>query len=102
MFKIKHFLIILVLLAFVSTSVQATEVPSGGEMMIDAILIRPLGLVSVALGSALFVVSLPFTLISGSVKQSGKRFVGYPLKFTFTRKLGSFPGYSEELEYEQD
>ncbi|MCC6275650.1 MAG: hypothetical protein IT569_07320 [Leptospiraceae bacterium] len=71
-------------------------------MMIDAILIRPLGMVSVVLGSALFVVALPFTLISGSVKQSGNRLVGYPLKFTFTRKLGSFPGYSEELEYEQE
>ncbi len=102
MFKLKHLFVVLVLLTFISTSVQATEVPSGGEMMIDAILIRPLGMVSVVLGSALFVVALPFTLISGSVKQSGNRLVGYPLKFTFTRKLGSFPGYSEELEYEQE
>ena len=102
MLKIKHLMIFLVLLTFISTSVQAEEVPSGGEMMIDVILIRPLGVVSLALGSVLFVVSLPFTAISGSIKQSGKRLIVYPAKFTFTRKLGSFGGYSEELLYEEE
>ncbi|MCC5813160.1 MAG: hypothetical protein JJT78_00255 [Leptospira sp.] len=71
-------------------------------MMIDAIIARPLGVASVGLGLGLFVLSSPFSLISGTFVQSGKRLVVYPLKFTFTRGLGDFPGYMEELELIQD
>lgn len=83
-------------------SLSAKEVPSGGEIMIDALIARPLGLASVGLGLGLFVVSTPFSALSGTWTQSGKRLVVYPLKFTFTRGLGDFPGYMEELELVQD
>lgn len=94
-------LLILSCLGFAS-GVSAKEVPSGGEIMIDALIARPLGLASVALGLALFTVSSPFSLLSGTLEQSGRRLVVYPLKFTFTRGLGDFPGYMEELELVQD
>lgn len=101
--KLKKLLLIFFIFGFImTTTLHAAEVPTGGEMMIDAILIRPIGLVSIALGSVLFVGSLIFTLPSGSVKQTFKRLVVYPAKFTFTRKLGSFSGSQEELLYEQD
>lgn len=78
------------------------EVPSGGEIMIDALVARPLGLVSVVVGVGLFVISSPFSFLSGTMIQSGKRLVIYPLKFTFIRGLGDFPGYMEELELVQE
>lgn len=90
------------LLTIPHLSLGAKEVPSGGEIMIDAIIARPLGVASVGLGLGLFVLSSPFSLISGTFVQSGKRLVVYPLKFTFTRGLGDFPGYMEELELIQD
>lgn len=85
-----------------NASIHAKEVPSGGEIMIDALIARPLGLASVGLGLGLFVISCPFSLVSGTFVQTGKRLVVYPLKFTFTRGLGDFPGYMEELELIQD
>jgi hypothetical protein len=92
----------LLTLFFLSSSLQAKEIPSGGEIMIDALIARPLGLASVGLGLGLFVVSSPFSLLSGTFTQSGKRLVLYPLKFTFVRGLGDFPGYMEEMELVQD
>lgn len=92
----------LIPLIFLTSNLQAKEIPSGGEIMIDALVARPLGLASVGLGLGLFVVSSPFSLLSGTFTQSGKRLVLYPLKFTFVRGLGDFPGYMEEMELVQD
>jgi hypothetical protein len=89
-------------MVLLASSLQAKEVPSGGEIMIDALIARPLGLASVGLGLGLFVVSSPFSLLSGTFVQTGKRLVVYPVKFTFVRGLGDFPGYMEELELIQD
>jgi hypothetical protein len=83
-------------------NLSAREVPSGGEMLLDILLARPVGLASTALGTAAWVVSSPFTLLSGTWKQSGKRLVLYPAKFTFIRGLGDFPGYMEEYETVED
>lgn len=95
--------ILLILTSFsLSNSLSAKEIPSGGEIMIDAVIARPLGLASVGLGLGLFVVSSPFSLLSGTFIQTGRRLVVYPVKFTFTRGLGDFPGYMEELELVQD
>jgi len=94
---------ILIIHLFISnTDISAKEVPSGGEIMVDALLARPLGLASVGLGLGLYIVSSPFSLISGTFVQTGRRLVIYPLRFTFTRGLGDFPGYMEELELVQD
>ncbi len=78
------------------------EVPSGGEIMVDALVARPLGLASIGIGLGLFVISSPFSLLSGTFIQTGRRLVIYPLKFTFTRGVGDFPGFMEELELVQD
>ncbi|MCG9875088.1 MAG: hypothetical protein O9346_07220 [Leptospiraceae bacterium] len=100
--KPKIAILFLILSLLFSTSLTAKEIPSGGEIMIDAIVARPLGLASVGLGLGLFIASSPFSLISGTFIQTGRRLVVYPLKFTFTRGLGDFPGYMEELELVQD
>ncbi len=62
--------------------------PSAGAMAFDVVLVRPLGIVSLAAGTAFFIVSLPFTLPSRSVGTAARRLVAEPFKFTFTRPIG--------------
>ncbi len=60
----------------------------GTDMVLDLLIFRPLGLVTTGIGSVLFVVSLPFTVPSGSVGAAACELVGEPLAYTFTRPLG--------------
>jgi hypothetical protein len=57
-------------------------------MAADIVLLRPLGLAGTVLGTALFVVGLPFEAIAGDISGPAKRLVVQPAKFTFTRPLG--------------
>ena len=61
---------------------------SGAEMAADLIFARPVGFVGLVLGTAAFVVSLPFTLPAKQVKEAGEKLVVAPAKFTFVRPLG--------------
>lgn len=56
----------------------------------DAVIARPCGLAGLVIGSAAFVVSLPFAAASGSVRQTADTLVSAPFHFTFTRPLGDF------------
>ena len=73
--------------AMAQTPVQAPK-PSAESMSIDLIVLRPLGIVSLVAGTAIFVVSLPFSALGGNVGQAGEKLVKDPAKFTFGRKLG--------------
>lgn len=64
------------------------EEPSGEGMVVDLLVLRPFGIVATALGTAVFIASLPFTLPTGSVKQAAKKLVAEPAKYTFARPLG--------------
>lgn len=57
---------------------------------VDIILARPLGLASIAVGTSLFVISLPFTAISGSVGKAASILIFRPVDFTFNRPIGDF------------
>jgi len=57
----------------------------------DLALARPLGVLSIGIGTAVFMVSLPFTVPSKSVKAASGRFIKGPIKFTFARPLGQWP-----------
>lgn len=67
---------------------QLPEERRGGDMAIDMVLARPIGLLSVIGGSVLFVVSLPFTISSGSVDAAADELVRKPINYTFRRPLG--------------
>ncbi len=60
-----------------------------GAIVVDVLLVRPLGLVSTTLGATIFIISLPFAIPSRSVATVGKKLVVDPIKFTFTRPLGA-------------
>jgi hypothetical protein len=60
------------------------------DMVVDVLVIRPLGLVTTAVGTVLTVIALPFTIPSGSVKESAKAMILEPAEYTFKRPLGEF------------
>jgi len=75
-----------------SFSSEADTTPSSGAIAADIVLLRPLGFAGTILGTALFVVGLPFEAISGDVSGPAKRLVVEPAKFTFSRPLGDTGG----------
>lgn len=83
---------LLVVIPFAATAVAQVELekkePSAGAMTYDLFLLRPFGAVATVVCSAIFVVSLPFAAIGGTVPQAGKKLVVNPFRFTITRPLG--------------
>ncbi|NMG49209.1 hypothetical protein GO613_13960 [Azoarcus communis] len=59
-------------------------------MAVDLIVVRPLGLVATVIGTAGFILALPFTLPTGTVGETAKEWIGDPLEYTFDRPLGEF------------
>lgn len=84
----------LVLLPFgtkaMAQSPSQEEEISAARMAVDGLLIRPLGLAATITGSALFVASLPFSLLGRNVGKAAKKLVIEPVKFTIFRPLGDF------------
>ncbi len=73
---------------------ESTMTDTGGEqpgslrMYTDLLFLRPIGLALTTLGTAAYIVSLPFTLPLGCSSDAGKTLVVEPVKFTFYRCLG--------------
>ncbi len=64
--------------------------PEAGAMIADVVLVRPLGIASMILGTAAFIVSIPFTTTGNNVAEAWDTLVKKPAKFTFQRPLGQF------------
>ncbi len=62
--------------------------PSGGAMLADTVLVRPLMLTSTVVGLATFIVTLPFSALGGNIGEAGNRLVVEPARYTFIRPLG--------------
>lgn len=70
---------------------EEVKVKSSTESMaVDAILVRPLGLVSTIGGAAVFLVFSPFSVMGGNTQETWDQLVAEPAKFTFQRPLGHF------------
>lgn len=76
--------------AMADESIKTDEM-KGDWVIWDLALARPAGVVSIGLGTALFMVSLPFTLPSKSVKTASKKLIMDPINYTFKRPLGQWP-----------
>lgn len=61
----------------------------GEAMLLDTVFLRPVSLVGVAVGAAAWIVSLPFSLPSGSTGEAWDALVETPLNYTFSRPLGN-------------
>lgn len=77
----------------VCATAQQSESVSGDkatDMVVDAVIVRPLGLAATVVGTVLTVVALPFTIPSGSVESSARELILKPADYTFRRPLGDF------------
>ena len=66
----------------------ASQEPTGGTMLADTFMVRPFMLVGTILGTAAFIVTLPFSLLGGNVGEAGNTLVAEPFMYTFVRPLG--------------
>ena len=73
------------------------ERPEAFAMVID-VPIRVLGLGLMVVGTAFFIVALPFALTSGSTGDTWDALVVEPFQFTFTRPLGKFDEWKSTTE----
>ena len=64
-------------------------------MVVDAAVARPFTFALTVVGTALFVVSLPVAVPSGSVGKAAKTLVAAPAKDTFKRPLGDLKDFME-------
>jgi hypothetical protein len=78
---------------------QVGREPNGGEMFVDTVVARPLGLFAMVVGTAAFIVALPFTLPSHSADSAAKMLVGAPAQYTFKRPLGRFISCDEQPDF---
>ena len=81
-------LVVLSLLPALSHAATIDERPSSLSMVADATVVRPIMLVSTALGAAIYVATLPFSLMGGNATEVGEQMVIVPFKSTFLRCLG--------------
>ncbi|MES1924521.1 hypothetical protein [Salinisphaera sp. T31B1] len=68
--------------------------PSAAAMTVDLALVRPFSLAATAVGTGVFLVSLPFSLLGMNTGEAGNRLVVEPARYTFTRPLGDFQANS--------
>ncbi len=94
----KHSIVLFVVFTLIfipfSSTVLAQEEPEDvdlpGKMAVDILLTRPIGIISTVLGTALFIVSLPFSALGGNTKQAYENLIAKPARYTFKRPLGNF------------
>ncbi len=86
--KILSILLVTIMLFSAAPAFAASSDIDSTDIMIDAIFLRPLGLVSTAFGSVFFVVTLPISAITGSVGTTYEVLVEDPFVYTFRRPLG--------------
>ncbi len=58
-----------------------------GWNALDLILARPFGIAAGIIGSAIFIVTLPFTIPSGGVDEAADMFIVQPFQFSFKREF---------------
>lgn len=68
--------------------------PKGEKVLWDALVMRPAGLISCALGIGGFIVSLPFALTSQTQNQTFEGLVVEPFNYTFARPVGLLDPYN--------
>ena len=68
--------------------VYNADAPAGYAMMGDLLIARPLLIGATAIGTAAFIVSLPFTVLGGNVEEAAQALVAEPGREAFVRCLG--------------
>jgi hypothetical protein len=66
------------------------EKPTGGMMMWDGLIMRPIGICATAAGAVVWLVTYPFAALGGNTDESTQKLVADPFDWTFQRPLGEF------------
>lgn len=69
--------------------------PTGEEMVLDGLFARPLLLGATAVGTGIFIVTLPFSMLGGNVEEAADTLVVEPARITFGSCLGCVPYHIE-------
>ena len=87
----KKLIAFLVIFALIMSAVptMASEIDDA-DIIVDALVVRPVSFASIVVGSVIFVVVLPFSIPSHSVGTVGQQIVVAPARYTFVRPLGDF------------
>jgi hypothetical protein len=77
---------------------SASALENNGPLAVaaDAIVVRPACLVATVVGSAVFVVALPWAAASKSIKKTANTLVVKPANATFTRPMGDVDALKED------
>ena len=90
----KKNLVILLAVSFLfAGNVNANPAGSGSNtpaILADAFICRPMGIIALIAGSAIYIVSLPFTTMANGQEEAKRNLILYPYHYTFTRQLGEF------------
>jgi hypothetical protein len=84
---------LVILLAAISLVLGGTPARAddeGAAIIADAVIARPACLAATVVGSAFFVLILPFSAATKSIRSTADALVVTPAKATFTRPLGDF------------
>jgi hypothetical protein len=65
-----------------------SEDVSAEAIIADGLLLRPGGIIATVLGTAVFVITLPFSIPTKSVDTAAQRLIVDPARYTFVRPLG--------------
>jgi hypothetical protein len=80
---------------------EIDETPSAAAMAFDGLIVRPLTLVATAVGTVIWVATLPFSLLGGNAGDAADVLVLTPAKATFVRCLGCSSN-GRKVEYEDE
>lgn len=80
----------LIAIFMITISTPAFGYDEGFEATMDILAVRPVSLVATIVGTALFIVSLPFSIPSQSVGSTAQTLIVEPFDYTFTRPVGMF------------
>ena len=86
-----------VAVGLLSTNTVRASTTNSSDVAADAMLVRPLCFLATVLGSAVFVVTLPFTAPCGGVHKAADALVVGPGAATFTRELGDFDSLGDDF-----
>ncbi len=67
---------------------SAQDGPRWEDQVVDAVIARPVGIAATGAGAAIWVVSLPFSLLGGNAGEAADKLIGGPGRETFYRCLG--------------
>lgn len=64
------------------------DAPTAEAMTFDLFVMRPLGLASTLVGTAVYIVALPVNILTLNLADPARRLILEPAKYTFVRDLG--------------